>query len=148
MQLCCNYKHYICNSNTVALKFKKMKQSRNTVAKTEIQSLLKQSGAALSHSELQTLLNGLCDRVTIYRVLERLIDEELVHKVISIDGVVKFASCHFCSTEHKHNHIHFSCEKCKTVTCISDVEPTYKLPIEYKVKETNFIISGLCPQCS
>ena len=122
--------------------------SRNTVAKTEIQALLKQSGTALSHSEIQVVLNGLCDRVTIYRVLERLIEEGLAHKVVDINGVVKFASCHSCSANHNHNHAHFSCEKCKSVTCLQNVEPSYKLPKKYKVNETNFTISGLCPLCS
>ncbi|OWY23019.1 hypothetical protein B6N25_05445 [Sphingobacteriales bacterium TSM_CSS] len=28
------------------------------------------------------------------------------------------------------------------------VEPSYKLPKNYKVSEMNFTLSGLCPQCS
>jgi len=46
----------------------KMKQARNTAAKTEILSLIEQSEVALSRSEIQSSLDGLCDRVTIYRV--------------------------------------------------------------------------------
>lgn len=127
-----------------------MKQTRNTTAKTEILKLINQSETALSHSEIQTTLDGLCDRVTIYRVLDRLVEEDLVHKVVNIDGGVKYASCHHHSdTEHhNHNHIHFSCEKCHTVTCLEDVEPTFVMPKKYKVKDVNFTVSGLCPQCS
>lgn len=127
-----------------------MKQSRNTAAKSEILNLLEQSEVALSHAEIQSSLDGLCDRVTIYRVLDRLVDEELIHKVINIDGGVKYANCHSCSTAHNHNHdhIHFSCEKCKSVTCMEEVKPTFELPEKYKVTATNFTVSGLCPQCS
>ena len=125
-----------------------MKLVRNTAAKTEIQELITGSPIALSHSEIQKSLLGLCDRVTIYRVLERLLDEGVIHKIINVDGVVKYASCHSCSEKHHHHHIHFSCQKCKAVTCIDDVEPTFKLPKNYKVSETNFMLSGLCPQCS
>lgn len=125
-----------------------MKSSRNTTAKTEIQELILSSNSALSHSEIQKHLVGLCDRVTIYRVLERLIEEGLIHKVVNVDGVVKYAGCHSCSEKHNHNHIHFSCQKCKSVTCLEDVEPTYKLPKNYNVSEMNFTLSGLCPQCS
>src|SRR5690606_22695589 len=124
MQHCCKNKHYLCKCNNVELKFlkKKMKQVRNTTAKTKILDLISQSEVALSHSEIQSALDGLCDRVTIYRVLNRLVEEDLVHKVVNTDGGVKYASCHSCETKHNHNHIHFSCQKCKSVTCLENVE--------------------------
>ena len=125
-----------------------MKQGRNTAAKTEILNLISRSGAALSHADIQKDLNGLCDRVTIYRVLDRLEEEKLIHKVVNIDGGVRYASCNSCASAHSHSHIHFSCENCKSVTCIDEVEPTFKLPIDYTVREVNFTVSGLCPQCS
>ena len=125
-----------------------MKHARNTAAKTAILELISHSEMALSHSEIQSSLDGLCDRVTIYRVLDRLLEEELIHKVVNIDGGVKYASCHSCTTVHNHNHIHFSCQQCKSVTCIEDVQPSFKLPKKYKISEVNFMVSGLCPQCS
>jgi len=125
-----------------------MKLVRNTTAKTEIQELIVSSSVALSHAEIQNLLEGPCDRVTIYRVLERLLVEGVIHKIVNVDAVVKYASCHSCSTKHNHNHIHFSCQKCKAVTCLEDVEPSYKLPKTYKVSEMNFTLSGFCPKCS
>ncbi len=128
-----------------------MKQTRNTIAKTEILNVLNHSSVALSHSEIQAELNGLCDRVTIYRVLERLISEDEIHKVVNLDGTVKYAACHSCSSEkkhiHTHNHAHFSCEKCKEVTCLEDIEPNFKIPKEYQVNEMNFTLSGICPNC-
>lgn len=125
-----------------------MKSVRNTIAKTEIQELLVSSSVALSHSEIQELLKGLCNRVTIYRVLERLLEEGIIHRIVNVDGVVKYAGCHSCAIQHNHNHIHFSCQKCKSVTCLERVEPSYCLPPDYKVTEMNFTLSGLCPQCS
>jgi len=125
-----------------------MKSTRNTAAKTEIQELIVSSSVALSHSEIQKAVDGLCDRVTIYRVLDRLLDEGSIHKIVNVDGVVKYAGCHSCSEKHSHNHIHFSCQKCKSVTCLDDVEPTYTLPKNYKVNEMNFTLSGFCPECS
>jgi Fur family ferric uptake transcriptional regulator len=125
-----------------------MKAIRNTTAKTEIQELIVSSSVALSHSEIQKSLEGLCDRVTIYRVLERLLDEGIIHKTINLDGVIKYAGCHRCEEKHSHNHIHFSCLKCKSVSCLEDVKPSFKLPKNYTVSEMNFTLSGLCPQCS
>lgn len=149
MQKCCKSNDYLYNRNIVALKFKKiMKTIRSTIAKTEIQELIVSSSVALSHAEIKKSLEGLCDRVTIYRVLERLLDEGIIHKIVNVDGVLKYAGCHSCVGKHIHNHIHFSCQKCKSVTCLEDVEPSYNLPDNYKVFEMNFTLSGLCPLCS
>jgi Fur family ferric uptake transcriptional regulator len=124
-----------------------MKQTRNTPAKKEIHDLLFSSSVALSPIEIQKQLDGLCDRVTIYRVLERLLSEGTIHKIVNVDGVVKYAGCHSCAVKHNHNHIHFSCQKCKSVTCLENVEPIFKLPKNYTVSEMNFTLSGLCPKC-
>lgn len=126
-----------------------MKTTRNTTAKSAILELIKTSEVALSHAEIQKLTGDLCDRVTIYRVLDRLVAEDVIHKIVNLDGTIKHASCHHIhdGVIHTHNHIHFSCEKCRLVTCLENVEPTFKLPANYTVKDVNFTISGLCPNC-
>jgi Fur family transcriptional regulator, ferric uptake regulator len=123
---------------------------RNTNARTHILDLLTASPVALSHSEVLTAIDGICDRVTVYRVLDRLAEEGRVHKIVNTDGTIKYAPCHDCAEKHshKHDHVHFSCTNCLSVTCLTDVEPVYKLPRKYKVQEVNFTLSGLCPDCS
>ncbi|MFT4024465.1 MAG: transcriptional repressor [Flavihumibacter sp.] len=122
---------------------------RNTIARTEILNLITGSKTALSHAEIETALAGLCNRVTIYRVLDRLVDDNLIHKIINVDGHLKFAACHHCSDKHHHhNHVHFSCVECGSVTCLEEVEPVFKMPRKYKVQEMNFTLSGLCPNCA
>ncbi len=89
MQQCCKNKHYLCNCNTVALNFYTvMKSARNSATKTKIQELIVSSSVALSHSDIQKTLKGLCDRVTIYRILNRLLEEGVIHKIVDVDGVV------------------------------------------------------------
>ena len=125
-----------------------MKNRRNTTANAEILKRLNQSEIALSHADIQQSLNGLCDRVTIYRVLDRLTEDGVVHKVVDFDGVIKYAICHTCSSDkHHHDHIHFSCEQCHSVTCLENIEPAFKLPKAYQVKQVNFTVSGICPLC-
>lgn len=125
-----------------------MKQKRNTVAKERILGVITNSASALSHAEIQDQLDGLCDRVTIYRVLDRLMAEDLVHKVVTLEGVAKYAACHSCTSTHSHNHVHFSCDNCKSVTCVDSVQPAFVLPEKYTVFQVNFTVSGLCPQCN
>ena len=124
-----------------------MKTTRNTTAKKVILNLIKKSKVALSHIEIQNLTIGICDRVTIYRVLERLTNEDLIHKVVNLDGVTKYASCDHSHQNHLHNHVHFSCENCKRVTCLDTVVPTFSLAENYTIKEVNFTLNGICPNC-
>ena len=123
------------------------KATRNTPAKTKIYELLLSSELALSHAEIQQRLDFACDRVTIYRVLDRLLESGQIHKIVNVDGVVKYACCKTCSTVHQHNHIHFSCERCKEVTCLNEVAPVYQLPKNYLVTDVSFTLLGVCPQC-
>jgi Fur family transcriptional regulator, ferric uptake regulator len=127
-----------------------MKSSRNTAAKTAIIDLISKSPVALSHIEIQNLTIGLCDRVTIYRILDRLVNDDIIHKIATPDGTVKYASCNHNHDNHIHihNHIHFNCEKCLAVTCLDSVVPEFSLPENYKVKEINFTVTGLCPNCN
>lgn len=148
MQHNCKSKDYLRKCNNVALKKSGyMKQTRNTKAKAEILALIRRSDTALSHAEIQQALTGLCDRVTIYRVLERLLTET-IHRMVTPDGIVKYAACRHCAGGHQHNHIHFSCLQCKSVTCLENVEPAFQLPKQYKISEVNFMVSGWCPRCA
>lgn len=127
-----------------------MKQVRNTYAKTEILNLINVSDVALTHSDIQKKLGDLCNRVTIYRVLERLENEGAIHKIVNIDGVVNFAKCSGKCTheQHFHNHVHFNCKECHSVTCIENAIPEISLPEHFIAQEYNFIISGICPKCA
>lgn len=121
---------------------------RNTAAKKKILNLLNTSEVALSHADVQALLpKNFCDRVTIYRVLDRLVEEGFAHKIVNIDGIVCYANCETCASAHAHNHLHFNCENCKSITCLEDIEPTFNLPSNYEIRDVNFLVSGLCPNC-
>lgn len=133
-----------------------MKITRNTQARKTILSMINDSNVALSQPAIQTALNGFCDRVTIYRVLDRLVEEGLVHKIVNVNGVVNYAACSTCSHEnettdkhqHAHQHVHFSCRICNELTCLEQVIPHFDLPPNFKLEETFFTISGTCPNCT
>jgi len=116
--------------------------------KDKIREIIGHSNVALSHHEINEMLNNSCDRVTIYRALDKLSEEGIIHKIIDIDGVSKFAACHGCTKTHHHNHVHFSCTSCNSVVCIEQVKPRFELPEGFAIKEMNITLSGLCPDCS
>ncbi|MWB93711.1 Fur family transcriptional regulator [Flavobacterium sp. GA093] len=124
-----------------------MKITRKTVAKSAVLEIFGKSKTALSHTEIQSQMNNVCDRVTIYRILDRLVNDDIIHKIVNLDGTVKYAKCNHAHRVHIHNHAHFSCENCHEITCLENVKPSYIIPHNYKVNDINFTLSGLCPNC-
>lgn len=120
------------------------------VNKQAVLDILKQAEVAYSHQEIQAVLGDACNRVTTYRVLDKLLEEGKIHKIVDTNGVSKFASCHSCSEtqHHTHNHIHFSCTQCNEVTCLENLKPTVEIPSSYTVSEMNIVLSGICSTCN
>jgi Fur family ferric uptake transcriptional regulator len=122
---------------------------RNTKAKQAVLDEMSRANRALSQPELFERLNGICDRVTVYRILDRLISEKKIHKIVNIDGVLNYALCQTCDdlVAHSHDHFHFSCTQCKRIECLEENQIQVNLPINYQVQELYLTVSGVCPGC-
>lgn len=126
-----------------------MPSPRNTKAKERILGIILASDRALSQSEVFVQMEGLCDRVTVYRVLDRLVIEKKIHKIVNVDGIINYAGCATCDTAalHQHDHLHFSCTRCKKLACLEDQQIHVSLPNDYTIHELFLTISGICPAC-
>jgi Fur family ferric uptake transcriptional regulator len=126
-----------------------MSLPRNTKAKQAVLAEINRSTFALSQPELFERVKGICDRVTVYRILDRLVAENKIHRIVNIDGTLNYAACNQCDTHysHAHNHLHFSCLECKKIECLSEQSVQVQLPNNYFVKELFLTISGICPTC-
>lgn len=125
---------------------------RNTPAKKNILNFLEQSQEAVNHEMIEQAMNGKMNRVTIYRILNAFEEDGVVHKVMSDNGVAHYALCassgcsHHKEHKHLHNHLHFRCEKCNTISCM-DESLEVNIPDSYIIHNVNFTISGICPSC-
>lgn len=123
---------------------------RKTQSKVEILDALKESGTALSHEMIKERISSSINRATIYRVLNRYCDDGKVHKVVGDDGKLYYAACPTdCSEEdtHLHDHLHFRCIKCEEVKCLNQ-KVSFSLPDGYQGEVHNFMVTGLCKNCS
>lgn len=103
---------------------------------------------SLTHHDIQALLSDeALDSVTLYRVLEWLTENELVHRIAGADQVWRFRAG---AGHHSHEHAHFQCTNCEEVTCFTDVPlpRTIKLPSGFQSQEMDFLIKGTCPHCA
>ncbi len=142
---------------------------RPTKARIAVLNILLRSSTALSHPEILAALQGRkeMDRVTVYRVLDWLLDNTLIHKISSDDRAWKFQANmpgrHFrtasqASTGSKtsipgllsnHGHAHLHCQHCGTVLCIHELAAHIPPSIfdTYQVSQIEINLKGLCPAC-
>lgn len=103
---------------------------------------------AMPYSAMQEALQDI-DRVTLYRTLESLKEKGVIHKAYQEGNDVYYALCgSSCkSNHHNHNHIHFKCIKCETVTCETPRNPIdIDLP-GVDLHRLNIHAEGICQEC-
>jgi Fur family ferric uptake transcriptional regulator len=104
----------------------------------------------LTHHDILARLPGQgFDAVTLYRVLEWLVEQGLAHRIAGADQVWRF-SANPGDGGHGHEHAHFQCTACETVTCVTDVPlpRKLKLPAGFTGDEVDLLIRGRCARCT
>jgi Fur family ferric uptake transcriptional regulator len=141
---------YLCIVYMNAAQEIKDKGLKVTIARIKVLDTLPPNGLALSHNELEPLM-GKIDRITLYRILNDFEAAGLVHKIIDMDGIARFAICrHNCTTTHHNdNHIHFNCTACHKMYCMDNLPAAaIILPHGFEATGYNTIIYGTCKGCN
>jgi Fur family ferric uptake transcriptional regulator len=142
---------------------------RPTKARLAVLSAMIHSHKALSHTEILTALQGVkeIDRVTVYRVLDWLQANALIHKISTDDRAWKFqlnapvrrykavetasdsAQLNHHGLVSNHGHAHLHCQNCGTVLCIHELAAHIPPAIfaTYQVSQIEISLKGLCPDC-
>lgn len=125
---------------------------RNTGARRNVLACLIASDRALSHAEIEArLLESGLDRVTLYRVLDWLVEQSLAHRVgtaggaAGVERAMRFA---FTRPEKPHSHAHFQCMQCGRTFCLEDVAaPVLAVPDGVELQGIELAAFGRCAQC-
>jgi Fur family transcriptional regulator, ferric uptake regulator len=134
-----------------------------TKARISILNIMLNSKKALSHHDILTALEGVkeIDRVTVYRVLEWLLEHGLIHKISGDDRAWKFQlnapersfKASNAGSQNRflnnHSHAHLHCQSCHTVLCLDELEAKIPQEIfgEYRVSNVDLNLKGLCKDC-
>jgi Fur family ferric uptake transcriptional regulator len=124
---------------------------RKTNIRVKVIDLLSSTGHAVSQPDLEHQLESEADRVTIYRTLKSLEEKGVVHKILDMAGLSKYALCKDECTDHQHKdeHLHFHCQVCGNIFCLNIPGlPDYKLPEGYSIKQMHLSAEGVCVSCS
>ncbi|KQT34370.1 Fur family transcriptional regulator [Methylophilus sp. Leaf414] len=134
---------------------------RPTKARVAVLNTLLTSTNALSHPDILAALQGVeIDRVTVYRVLDWLLENSLIHKISSDDRAWKFQlnapkrNYRSADTAHlgllnNHGHAHLHCQQCGTVLCIHELAAHIPQSLfdTYRVSNIEISLKGLCLDC-
>tara|TARA_B100000029_G_C16792242_1_gene673461 strand:- start:4 stop:417 length:414 start_codon:yes stop_codon:yes gene_type:complete len=130
---------------------KTLLQSRGLKAtRTRINLLIKmhKHGSAISHSVIQKQMRPI-DRVTLYRTLESLKKCGIIHKAFQDQNESYYAVCgKTCDkNHHQHEHVHFKCTKCNTITC-EELSKTVNISLpNYQIEKISINVEGICKVC-
>lgn len=137
--------------------------ARVTSARIAVLAELLSAGAALTHQALLARLDRqradeapdaahALDRVTLYRVLDWLVDAGLAHRVPDADRVMRFSAGAESHAPDGH-HGHFRCVVCQQVFCLADspclpdwVRPL--LPPGFTAEQMALTVTGRCADCA
>ena len=103
----------------------------------------------ISMKELETMLLTM-DKSSIFRTLSHFKSHHLVHQLEDGNDIVRYELCHSHSEEEDEDiHVHFYCEHCHRTFCLNKISvPQVNLPVGYRQTAVNYMIKGICPDCS
>ncbi|MDP2154493.1 MAG: transcriptional repressor [Sulfuricella sp.] len=123
---------------------------RPTPARCAVLATLLAAERALTHLEIgKRLGEGIkVNRVTLYRVLEWLVQHRLAHKIAGEDRVWRF-NASLPAEEASHRHAHFQCNRCGSVSCLEGMPTAFalSLPAGFRSQEVELTIRGICAVC-
>ena len=121
---------------------------RKTKSVVALLSEFEKDSNAISVIELIKRLNTSLNKTTIYRVLDKLEDDGVLHSFLGKNGIKWYAKCSGCSKSRDVDvHPHFQCLDCGRVDCL-DINITIpELPMR-DVIASQVLIQGRCDVCN
>ncbi len=121
---------------------------RKTKAVKMLLNLFEPGLKAILAVDLIEQLKNEMNKTTVYRALDRLENEGIIHSFVGKNGLKWYAKCNHC-TSHEHNdvHPHFQCTVCKKVTCLSTEIAIPKIK-NYAIDSASVFLTGKCSDCN
>ena len=120
---------------------------RKTKSVNSVLELFENTNEAFSAIDLVERLKSAMNKTTVYRILERLEDEGMLHTFKGKDGLQWYAKCHGCtSSDHADLHPHFQCRNCGKTECL-DLKLSIPTVSHHKIDSAELLLLGQCENC-
>jgi Fur family ferric uptake transcriptional regulator len=120
---------------------------RKTKSVQTLLTIFEENSQAISVVNLIDQLGSRMNKTTIYRILDRLENDGIVHSFLGKEGIKWYAKCQGCSSSnHIDLHPHFQCQDCGKVECVSMNVSIPPIPNK-KINATQLLLIGMCESC-
>lgn len=120
---------------------------RKTKSVQTLLTIFENNSQAISVVNLISQLSEKMNKTTIYRILDRLENDGIVHSFLGKEGLKWYAKCHGCSSaNHIDLHPHFQCQECGKVECVSMNISIPSIPNK-KINSSQLLLVGQCENC-
>jgi len=107
-----------------------------------------QSKSAMSAQELVERFNHQMNKSTVYRILERLENEGMLHSFAGKGGLRWYAvSDNSSRSTHLDTHPHFQCTDCGKTECLN-INISIPEISNYNVESASLLLTGKCRDCA
>jgi Fur family ferric uptake transcriptional regulator len=125
-------------------------KSYNTKQKDVIINLIKSKKHSFTAKEIYNDLNKEVGLTTIYRLIDSLVNDEILTKNINSNNEASYQILENCD---KENHFYLKCDNCGDLIHIDCdyIEPLKKHIFDehnFKLNDKHIIINGTCDSCS
>lgn len=106
-------------------------------------------GEMVSMADLGRILQTV-DKSTVSRTLSLFLFHKLIHAVDDGSGSLKYnVGGGNDNGDGEEEHTHFYCEKCHRTFCLKQINvPQVELPDGFRLTGINYVLKGVCPECS
>ena len=123
--------------------------SYNTKQKDLILDVIRNKKHAFTVKDIYNEVKDSTGLTTIYRLVDKLVDEGLLNKYIDNDNITYYEYLEECDSS---NHFYLKCEKCGEMIhvdcdCIESLSNHIVKEHGFKLSRDHIIIKGLCKKC-
>lgn len=123
----------------------------STPNRISILEVIGNNSVPLTATEIHKILKrtSSINKVTVYRILDLLVDQKLVERLDSFGRTSYFG---MAPNQHHQPHPHFFCKKCGRVDCLSpdsltvDTSPLWKT-YPGEIDKVEIRVDGICQNC-
>ena len=122
----------------------------HTRQKSKIFNIIKNKRNEFTVKDIYNELNKEVGLTTIYRYIDKLINDGIVNQSIGKDNITYYQYLEECD---KENHFYLKCEVCGNLIhvdcdCVKDLSEHIINEHKFKPSRDHFIINGICNNCS
>ena len=126
-----------------------MSISRKTKAVKLIMDTFNNESNAISVVDLVSIFKQEMNKTTVYRILNRLEESNILHSFVDKHGLKRYAkgSQKEKTINDAQSHSHFICDDCGISSCLP-IEIQIPSITNYKINNSEHLFSGQCADCS